>query len=105
LGNRSELSNHSFSSRCRAYWRTAALEPTRQRQALVKERVRCAPAGIAIAAGSHNITNFDAQLARDAARVQFEVTMKTFHHRGHRGARRHVPISFSGVFFMICGAV
>jgi hypothetical protein len=78
LGNRSELSNHSFSSRCRAYWRTAALELTRQRQALVKERVRCAPAEIAIAAGRHHITNFDAELACDAALPLFDTHSENF---------------------------
>ncbi|HEX8811130.1 MAG TPA: hypothetical protein VF742_03970, partial [Terracidiphilus sp.] len=32
-----------------------------------KRRVRDAPAGIALAAGRHHITNFDADSARDAA--------------------------------------
>jgi len=43
--------------------RTAALS----REALVKERVRDAPAVNAFAAGRHHITNFDAEFACDAA--------------------------------------
>jgi len=35
--------------------------------ALLETTVRDAPAGIALAAGRHHITNFDADSARDAA--------------------------------------
>jgi len=48
--------------------RTRALESTRQRQALEKERVRDGPAVITLAAGRLHITNFDAEFARAAAR-------------------------------------
>ena len=48
--------------------RTRALQLTRQRQALEKERVRDGPAVITLAAGRLHITNFDAEFACDAAR-------------------------------------
>src|SRR5580700_8281164 len=71
-GNRRELSNHSFSSRCRAWWRTAALgqyggRKFVSRQRVWKSRSAMLPPWISLAAGRHHITNFDADSARDAA--------------------------------------
>jgi len=81
--NRRELSNHSFSSRCRAWIADRSARPDlgptsaaysaayqaayqATRGASAKDLVRDAPAGIALAAGRHHITNFDANSARDA---------------------------------------
>ena len=64
-GNRCELSNHSFSSRCRAWWRTVALGPNLgDERRLCKEHVRRNSRRELTRSGKDHLINFDADFAR-----------------------------------------